>query len=142
MKIEIKQVTEQLTRALHLAKDLKVAVLLDDAKNISGWCVVRQEEDGSIHPVSNRYDDLAHFLSADLSQYSTYNFEDVDVKTDRMLREEYECVRHLQLREVLEMYFTDSLEMMRFLDNNSKVTQSMLRRAELERTNKANEGHE
>ena len=147
MKIEIKQVTEQLTGALRLARNLKAAVLVDEAENIAGWCVVRQEEDGGIYPVSNRYDNLKQLLDADLTQYQEYDFEGIKPRSDEELMLEYEKIRMSSVRAIVEAYSVDQLEFMRFLDNRTQIVlKNIICGQELERnmgrTNKTNEDHE
>lgn len=52
MKIELKLITEQLTEALGLTDDRKVAALIDEDNDnkFIGWCIVRYKENGEITP--------------------------------------------------------------------------------------------
>jgi hypothetical protein len=53
MKSELKIVVDQLTEALGIKDDRKVAALFDDQNNneFIGWCIVRYKEDGEIIPM-------------------------------------------------------------------------------------------
>ena len=53
MKIELKQIIDELTDAIDLPKGQKVAALIDDDK-IVGWTIVDVHEDGSIHQGSDK----------------------------------------------------------------------------------------
>ena len=53
MKIELKQIIDELTDAINLPKGQKVAALIDDDK-IVGWTIVDVHEDGSIHQISDK----------------------------------------------------------------------------------------
>ncbi len=50
MKIELKEIIDQLTDAINLRDDFKVSALVDDDK-IVGWTIVEVHEDGSIKPI-------------------------------------------------------------------------------------------
>jgi hypothetical protein len=50
MKVELKEIIDQLTDAINLRDDFKVSALVDDDK-IVGWTIVEVYEDGSIKPV-------------------------------------------------------------------------------------------
>lgn len=52
MQIELKLVTDQLTEAIGLTGNRKVAALFDDQDDnkFIGWCIVKHKEDGSIVP--------------------------------------------------------------------------------------------
>lgn len=53
MKVELKLIIDQLTEALGIKDDRKVAALFDDQNNneFVGWCIVQYEEDGEIIPI-------------------------------------------------------------------------------------------
>lgn len=52
MKIELKLVIDQLTELLNLSGNRKVSAVIDEEfdNEFLGWCLVRQEEDGTIIP--------------------------------------------------------------------------------------------
>ena len=52
MKVELKQIIEQLTELVGLEEGCKVAALVDTKPNVvEGWCVVKVLEDGKIIPI-------------------------------------------------------------------------------------------
>lgn len=53
MKIELKQIMDELTDAINLPKGQKVAALINIDK-IVGWTIVDVHEDGSIKPTSDK----------------------------------------------------------------------------------------
>lgn len=53
MKIELKQIINELTDAINLPKGQKVAALINIDK-IVGWTIVDVHEDGSIKPTSDK----------------------------------------------------------------------------------------
>ena len=53
MKVELKQIVDELTDAINLPKGQKVAALIDIDK-IVGWTIVDVHEDGSIKPTSDK----------------------------------------------------------------------------------------
>ena len=55
MKIELKQIVDQLTEALSLGEGFKIAACFgdDDKENIESWIVVKVLEDGTLLPQSN-----------------------------------------------------------------------------------------
>lgn len=63
MKIELKQVIDQLTDALNLDENQKVAALVDN-EEIVGWTIVNVAEDGTITPVDgNKFTTLKDLLT-------------------------------------------------------------------------------
>ena len=50
MKVELKEIIDQLTDAINFRDDFKVSALVDDDK-IVGWTIVEVHEDGSIKPI-------------------------------------------------------------------------------------------
>jgi hypothetical protein len=52
MKIELKLVIDQLTELLNLSGNRKVSAVINEEydNEFLGWCLVRQEEDGTIVP--------------------------------------------------------------------------------------------
>ena len=53
MKVELKQIIDELTDAINLPKGQKVAALIDTDKIVS-WTIVEVQEDGSINPISDK----------------------------------------------------------------------------------------
>ena len=54
MKVELKQIIDQLTEACGLSDGYKVSALIDDENNkIVGWTIVRVYEDGRIEPIND-----------------------------------------------------------------------------------------
>ena len=52
MKIELKEIIDQLTDAIQLKKGQKVSALIDNNK-IVGWIIVDVLEDGTIKPIDD-----------------------------------------------------------------------------------------
>ena len=50
MKVELKQIIDQLTEAIGLSDGLKVCAIIDN-ENIIGWSIVEVKEDGTILPI-------------------------------------------------------------------------------------------
>ena len=62
MKVELKQIIDQLTEALQLENGTKVSALVDDNK-IVGWMIVNVFEDGSIKPINDKvYKSLSELI--------------------------------------------------------------------------------
>ena len=53
MKVELKQIIDQLTEACGLDEGYKVSALIDDNENIVGWTIVKVCEDGRIEPIND-----------------------------------------------------------------------------------------
>ena len=53
MKVELKQIIDELTDAINLPKGQKVAAVIDIDKIIC-WTIVDVHEDGSIKPISDK----------------------------------------------------------------------------------------
>jgi len=55
MKVELKQIIDQLTEACCLSDGYKVSALIDDENDnkIVGWTIVKVYEDGRIEPLKN-----------------------------------------------------------------------------------------
>ena len=53
MKVELKQIIDELTDAINLANGQKVSAIIDTDK-IVGWTIVEVHEDGSIKPISDK----------------------------------------------------------------------------------------
>jgi hypothetical protein len=53
MKVELKQIIDELTDAINLPKGQKVSAIIDTDK-IVGWTIVEVHEDGSIKPISDK----------------------------------------------------------------------------------------
>lgn len=54
MKVELKQIVDQLTEAIGLKEGYKVSAMIDDSKEnqLVGWMVVKVLEDGTLLPQS------------------------------------------------------------------------------------------
>lgn len=52
MKVELKEIIDQLTEAVNIKKGQKVSALIDGGK-IVGWMVVNVNKDGTIKPIDN-----------------------------------------------------------------------------------------
>ena len=52
MKVELKFVCDQLTELLNLSSNRKVSAVIDEEydNEFLGWCLVREEKDGTIVP--------------------------------------------------------------------------------------------
>lgn len=62
MKVELKQIIDQLTETLQLENGTKVSALVDDNK-IVGWMIVNVFEDGSIKPINDKvYKSLSELI--------------------------------------------------------------------------------
>lgn len=67
MKVELKQIIDQLSDALDLAEDQKVAALVED-EEIVGWTIVNVFEDGVITPVNDKkFTDIKDMFKSILS---------------------------------------------------------------------------
>lgn len=55
MKVELKQIIDQLSEACHLYKNYKVSALIDDENDnkIVGWTIVKVYDDGKIEPLKD-----------------------------------------------------------------------------------------
>lgn len=53
MKVELKQIIDELTDAINLPKGQKVSAIIDTDK-IVGWTIVDVHEDGTIKPISDK----------------------------------------------------------------------------------------
>ena len=63
MKVELKQMIDELTDAINLPKGQKVAALIDTDKIVS-WTIVEVHEDGSINPISDKkFNNLKELIS-------------------------------------------------------------------------------
>ena len=63
MKVELKQIIDELTDAISLPKGQKVSALVDIDK-IVGWTIVEVHEDGSINPITDkRFNNLKELIS-------------------------------------------------------------------------------
>ena len=52
MKVELKEIIDQLTETVNIKKGQKVSALIDGGK-IVGWMIVNVSKDGSIKPIDN-----------------------------------------------------------------------------------------
>ena len=50
MKIELKEIVDQLTAAVGLSEGYKVAANISEDEHITGWTIVKVEEDGTLIP--------------------------------------------------------------------------------------------
>lgn len=63
MKVELKQIIDELTDAINLPKGQKVAAVIDIDKIVC-WTIVDAHEDGSIKPISNKkFNSLKELIS-------------------------------------------------------------------------------
>ena len=63
MKVELKQIIDELTDAINLPKGQKVAAIIDIDKIVS-WTIVDVHEDGSIKPISDKkFNNLKELIS-------------------------------------------------------------------------------
>lgn len=51
MKVELKQVVDQLSEALLLPENYKVSACIDGECDIVGWTIVKVEKDGTLTPL-------------------------------------------------------------------------------------------
>lgn len=65
MKVELKQIIDQLTETCDLKKGWKVSALIDDNENIIGWTIVKVYNDGRIEPLKNiRFNNIKELIEA------------------------------------------------------------------------------
>ena len=67
MKIELKEIVDQLTEAIELKPGYKVSALIDTDNNdkLCGWMIVQESEDGTITPVDGtKFNNLKELLEA------------------------------------------------------------------------------
>ena len=67
MKIELKEIVDQLTEAIELKPGYKVSALIDTDNNdkLCGWMIVHESEDGTITPVDGtKFNNLKELLKA------------------------------------------------------------------------------
>ena len=64
MKVELKEIIEQLSEAINLSEGYKVSALIDDEQDnkIVGWTVVKVFDDGTIKPVNKNFDNLKELI--------------------------------------------------------------------------------
>ena len=64
MKVELKEIIEQLSEAINLTEGYKVSALIDDEHDnkIVGWTVVKVFDDGTIKPVNKNFDNLKELI--------------------------------------------------------------------------------
>ena len=63
MKVELKQIIDELTDAINLPKGQKVSAIIDTDK-IVGWTIVEVHEDGTIKPISDKkFNNLKELIS-------------------------------------------------------------------------------
>ena len=67
MKVELKQIIDQLTEACGLSDGYKVSALIDDENDnkIVGWTIVRVYEDGRIEPYNDvKFNNIKELIEA------------------------------------------------------------------------------
>ena len=66
MKIELKDIINQLSQGIDLDEGFKVSVVIDENNNdeIAGWTVVKVSEDGTIEPIDKIYNNLKELIDA------------------------------------------------------------------------------
>ena len=62
MKVELKQIIDQLSNALDFDEKKKVAALVEDEK-IVGWTVVDVQDDGTLIPSDDRFATLKELFT-------------------------------------------------------------------------------
>jgi len=63
MKVELKEIINQLSEAIQLEDGTKVSALIDD-HNIVGWTIVTVFDDGTIKPINDKvYKNLKELLN-------------------------------------------------------------------------------
>ena len=63
MKVELKQIIDEMTDAISLPKGQKVSALVDIDK-IVGWTIVEVYEDGTINPITDKkFNNLKELIS-------------------------------------------------------------------------------
>ena len=67
MKVELKEIVDQLTEAIELKPGYKVSALIDtdNSDKLCGWMIVQESEDGTITPVDRtKFNNLKELLEA------------------------------------------------------------------------------
>ena len=67
MKIELKEICEQITEALQLKKNHKVAACFKEpgSEELVGWIIVKHDKKtGTITPIGERYENLKSLFNA------------------------------------------------------------------------------
>ena len=67
MKVELKQIIDQLTEVCGLDDGYKVSALIDDENNnkIVGWTIVKVYDDGHIEPYNNvKFNNINELINA------------------------------------------------------------------------------
>ena len=67
MKIELKEIVDQLTEAIDLKPGYKVSALIDtdNGDKLCGWMIVQESEDGKVTPVDGtKFNNLKELLKA------------------------------------------------------------------------------
>ena len=67
MKIELKEIVDQLTEAIELKPGYKVSALIDtdNGYKLCGWMIVQKYEDGTVKPVDGtKFNNLKELLEA------------------------------------------------------------------------------
>ena len=67
MKVELKEIVDQLTEAIDLKPSYKVSALIDtdNGDKLCGWMIVQKSEDGTVTPVDGtKFNNLKELLKA------------------------------------------------------------------------------
>ena len=65
MKVELKQIIDQLSEACNLCKNHKVAAIVDENDIIDGWTIVEVFEDGNIKPLEGiKFNSIKELIEA------------------------------------------------------------------------------
>ena len=67
MKVELKEIVDQLTEAIDLKPGYKVSALIDtdNGDKLCGWMIVQESEDGTVTPVDGtKFNNLKELLKA------------------------------------------------------------------------------
>ena len=65
MKVELKEIIDQLSEAIDLSQYYKVSALIDEEQDnkIVGWTIVRVHEDGTIEPIDHKYNNIKELIN-------------------------------------------------------------------------------
>lgn len=65
MKVELKNICEQLTEAINLKKNHQVAACFKEpgSDELVGWIIVKKDKNGTITPISEKYENLKSLLN-------------------------------------------------------------------------------
>lgn len=66
MKVELKEICSQLTEAIELDKNHKVAACFEnpESEKLVGWIIVKVDKDGKTTPEGEKYDSIKNLINA------------------------------------------------------------------------------